>query len=455
MFKNIKYSENTGLVLLTVIRKDGGVFMENTIKKESMWRDENGKFYYGWVVVIITSILCMFSYCGIVSVAGLFTLAVSDALDVSIGQFTMHQTILSVVSMIALAVCTRFFTQKHLKKTVVVSMIIGCIGFGGFAMAHSLSQIYIFAIAFGISFGLATMTPSQILVSNWFGEKYRAKAMSIWLSIITIGPAAMVPVINAIILGPGWRMAYAVLGIGLAICIPLVLIFVKFSPEEKGIKRVGDVTDGSDMAVKDAGGMKGIMFKDAIKKPWTWLVLLSITFFTIGSGAILSHGVATVVIAGYSQTFAANLLSGSLLIMVILCLVAGIIIDKIGMFASVLGAGICFIACYVGLAFMTYMPGVGMVLYFVGYLIGVMHVNLISPLLLTHVFGDKDIGSFLGWHNILLSLGVAFGPGLVGILFDATGAYMIPWIIMGILTVIGVVIRCIAAKQKTYTDEEA
>lgn len=427
--------------------------METAIKKESMWKGENGKFYYGWVVVIVTSILCMFSYCGIVSVAGLFTLAVSDALGVTIGQFTMHQTILSIVSMIALAVCTKFYTQKHLKKTVVIAMIIGCVGFGGFAMAQSLSHIYILAIAFGICFGLATMTPCQILVSNWFGEKYRAKAMSIWLSIITIGPAAMVPIINAIILGPGWRTAYAVLGIGLAVCIPLVLIFVKFSPEEKGIKRIGDITDGSDMAVNQSE-LKGISFKEAIKKPWTWLVLLSITFFTMGSGAILSHGVATVVIAGYSQTFAANLLSGSLLIMVVLCLVAGIIIDKLGMFVSVLGAGVAFIACYVGLAFMSYMPGVGLALYFVGYLVGCMHVNLISPLLLTHVFGEKEIGAFLGWHNILLSLGVAFGPGLVGLMFDATGSYTMPWIIMGILTTIGVIIRCIAARKKTYTSEE-
>lgn len=422
--------------------------MENTLKKESMWKDENGHFYYGWIVVIVTSILCMFSYCGIVSVAGLFTLAVSDALDVSIGQFTMHQTILSIVSMIALAVCTKFYTQKHLKKTVIIAMIIGCIGFGGFAMAHFLKQIYILAIAFGICFGLATMTPCQILVSNWFGEKYRAKAMSIWLSIITIGPAAMVPIINAIILNLGWRVAYAVLGIGLAVCIPFVLIFVKFSPEEKGIKRIGDYNNDSDLSVDKTAELKGVVFKEAIKKPWTWLVLLSITFFTIGSSAIVSHGVATVVMAGYSQTFAANLLSGALLIMVVLCLIAGVIIDKLGMFFSVLGTGICFIACYVGLAFMGNAPSICLALYFVGYMVGAMQINLISPLLLNHVFGEKEIGAFLGWHNIFLSLGVAFGPGVVGLMFDATGTYMVPWIIMGIFTTIGVIIRCIAAKRK-------
>ena len=425
--------------------------MSKEIRKESMWRDENGKFYYGWWVVLATSILCMFSYCGIVSVASLFMLAVPQDIGSTIGQFSMHQTILSFASMGALAIATRFFTQKHLKKTVIISMIIGAIGFFGFAAAHSIAQIYGFAIAFGICFGLATMTPSQILISNWFGEKYRAKAMSIWLSLITIGPSGLVLVVNAIILGPGWRWAYAVLGICLLLCVPIIIFVVKFSPEEKGIKRIGDLAETESGAAQhtDLGrSAKGVMFKDAAKKPWTWIVLISIAFITMGSGAILSHGVPTIVMAGFDQTFAAGLLSSLLIVMVFLCLAAGIIIDKVGMFASVVGAGICFVLCYIGLAFMSAMPVVGLVLYFGGYLIGVMHVNLISPLLLTYVFGERDIGSYLSWNNILLSLGVAIGPGCVGIMFDNWGSYTLPWIIMGLFTAVAIVIRTIAAARK-------
>ena len=431
--------------------------MSENIKKESMWKDENGRFYYGWWIVLATSILCMFSYCGIISVASLFVLSVPQDIGTTIGQFSMHQTILSFASMGALAIATRFFTQRYLKKTVVISMIIGSIGFFGFAMANSIVQIYGFAIAFGICFGLATMTPCQILISNWFGEKYRAKAMSIWLSLVTIGPSGLVIVVNAIILNLGWRWAYAILGICLLLCVPLVLAVIKFSPEEKKIKRIGDFTTEESETARLAGKgklLEGIMFKDAAKKPWTWVVLLSTTFITIGSGAILSHGLTTVVFAGFDQTFAAGLLSFSLILMVILCLVAGVIIDKIGMLASVIGAGICFIICYVGLAFMSVMPHIGLVLYFGGYLIGVMHVNLISPLLLTYVFGEKDIGSYLSWHNILLSLGVAVGPGWVGIMFDSTGSYTIPWIIMGLFTVLAMVIRTVAVARKPEYDRE-
>lgn len=425
--------------------------MSKDLKKESMWRDENGRFYYGWWIVLVTSILCMFSYCGIISVASLFVLSVPQDIGSTIGQFSMHQTILSFASMGALAIATRFFTQKYLKKTVVISMLIGVIGFFGFAAAHSIGQVFGFAIAFGICFGLATMTPCQILISNWFGEKYRAKAMSVWLSLITVGPSGLVLAVNAVILHYGWRWAYVGLGLCLLLCVPLILAVVKFSPEERGIKRIGDFTAEESATAQGLAGQRltrGIMFKDAAKKPWTWIVLLSIALLTMGSGAILSHGLSTVVMAGYSQTFAASLLSSLLVVMVFLCLVIGVIIDKIGLFASVLIAGICFVLCYIGLAFMSVMPMAGLILYFGGYLIGVMHVNLISPLLLTYVFGEKDIGSYLSWHNIFLSLGVAFGPGCVGLMFDATGSYMLPWLIMCLFTIVAVVIRTIAAARK-------
>lgn len=115
-------------------------------------------------------------------------------------------------------------------------MIIGALGFFGFAMAHSIQQIFGFAIAYGICFGLASMTPCQILISNWFGEKFRAKAMAIWISLVTIGPSGLILVANAIILGPDWRWAYAILGICLLLCVPLIAAVVKFTPEEKGIK---------------------------------------------------------------------------------------------------------------------------------------------------------------------------------------------------------------------------
>lgn len=423
--------------------------MVKTIKKETMWRDETGKFYYGWWIVLMTGVLCMFSYCGIIALTGIFTIPVSETLGITIGQFSLHATILSVTSMIVLAVCTRLFTKKYLKKTILAAIVAGCIGFAGFATAQAIGQIYIFAVALGICFALATMTPCQILIGNWFGEKYRAKAMSIWLSLITIGPAIMIPIVNAVVLNMGWRIAYLGIGAGLALCFPVVIFAVKFSPEEKGLKRIGELSEDEKAAAAVRTQMsEGIMFKDAKKHIKTWIVLVTTPLFTIGSGAYLSHSMPTMVLSGYTSTFASALASAMLIGMVILCIVAGAVIDRFGIFIGTIITGVCFVICYIGLAVMNFNPVLGLVLSIIGYPVGVLQVNLISPLLLTHVFGEKDIAAYLGCHNILLSLGVAVGPGVVGALFDATGDYTVPWIAAGCLTAIGVIIRSMAAGKK-------
>ena len=419
------------------------------MKKETMWKGENGKFYYGWWVVLAVSILCIFSYCGVITLASTFMLPVTEELGFTVGQFSIQTAIGAIAGMIALALFTKYFTQKSLKKVVIIALIAGIIGFIGFATAQSLTQIYIFAVFLGICFALGSMTPSQILINNWFGEKYRAKAMSIFLAIFTIGPSALIVATNLVIVSAGWRTAYYMLAAGLVVCILIVAFVVKWSPEAKGIKRIGDLTSEESEALANAD-LPGITFKEAKKKPAAWLCILSATFFTIGSSAILAHNIPTLVMGGFSQTFAASAISITTLLMVISCVIIGAFVDKKGVFAGVVLTGICLVVAFVGLAITNIVPTAGMLMYLGGYLIGCMMINLVSPLFMGYVFGQKDISSFLGWNNIAVSLGGVFGGTIVGLMLDATGTYTAPWLVMCAFAVVGVLIRIYYSKHKLY-----
>ena len=89
-------------------------------------------------------------------------------------------------------------------------------------------------------------------------------------------------------------------------------------------------------------------------------------------------------------------------------------------------------------------------MYLGGYLIGCMMINLVSPLFMVYVFGQKDISSFLGWNNIAVSLGGVFGGTIVGLMLDATGTYTAPWLVMCAFAVVGVLIRIYYSKHKLY-----
>ena len=136
--------------------------------------------------------------------------------------------------------------------------------------------------------------------------------------------------------------------------------------------------------------------------------------------------------------------------MVISYVIIGAFIDKKGVFAGVVLIGVCLIITFVGLAITNIALTAGMLMYMGGYLIGCMMINLVSPLFMEYVFGQKDISSFLMWNNIAVSLGGVFGGTIVGLMLDVTGTYAAPWLVMCAFAVVRVVIRIYYSKHKLY-----
>ena len=410
-----------------------------------MFKDENGKFYYGWWIVLLSAILCIFGYSGIVSVTGVFLLPVTADMGFSIGEFSLYISTLSITNIVVLALISKHFNENSIKKITIIAAVIGALSFVGFSFATQLWHFYILSIPMGFCFSSISMTPSMLLISNWFGVKLRGKAMSIFLAIMAVGTSALISIMNAVIINIGWRPAYIILGVCLAVCIPVILGLMKWSPASKGVKRLGDPDDGA--AMPDQNVIPGILFKEAVKKPLTWFAFLTTALIVFGSSAILQHGIATMVIAGYTPTFAASSVSIMSIIMIFTGIAIGVMCDRFKLQYMATGTAVIFIFALVGLAFMGN-GGAWFFVYLIGYMLGVTSVNLITPLMMTHMFGEKEVGRFIGYANMFVSGGAVFGAASVGLLFDATGSYMIPWLAMAVLTLIAAIIRSICTSEK-------
>ena len=75
-------------------------------------KDENGKFYYGWVIVLVAGLLCGLVYSGIVSVTGIFLLPVTMELELPIGGYSFYLTIMSIANMLTLLVISKFLNEN-------------------------------------------------------------------------------------------------------------------------------------------------------------------------------------------------------------------------------------------------------------------------------------------------------------------------------------------------------
>ncbi|MDO4544993.1 MAG: MFS transporter [Bacillota bacterium] len=415
-------------------------------------RDENGKFYYGWWIVIVAAIFCGLVYSGIVSVTGIFLLPVTESLQLPIAGYSFYITIMSITNIITLLFISKYLNEKNIKKIMVIAGLLGIVSFIGFAMANSLMFFYIFAIPQGFCFGAFTMTPCQILVSNWFGEKARGRAMSIFLagmSIITVG---LMNLLNYAVLTYGWRVGYGILAAAVLICVLIAAKAVVWGPAQKGIKRIGEL-DESEIASLQSRELKGVSFIEAIKKPITWVAFISCTLAVIVSSSILQHGIATMVISGMTQTSATALISIMSLIMIVTGPIIGIICDKFRLSIAAVGTSLFFALAVFGLAYAG--SSWGIPVFVIGYMFGVPAINIISPLMMSHMYGEKELGRLIGYVNVFVGVGGAIGATAVGILVQSYGTYYIPWMVMtGVLVVVAIIRGICTSKKRKYTEIE-
>lgn len=401
-------------------------------------KDEKGKIYMGWYITFMGIILMTFAYSCVVSVAGQFMLPVTEDLGIQIGDFSLWMTILSLTAIAFLLFFSKIFSKKTVKKIMIISCLCGVVGFVGFGTSNSLMQFYISSVVLGICFAGLTTTPCTLLVSNWFGTDMRGKALGVLFGGNSIAICVFIPILNVIIQSFGWRTAYFILaGILLIICLPMVLKLTIWSPEEIGIKRMGDIEGEED----NTKALEGMPFKEGLKKPSTWIMFIMGTLLVIPSSAILAHSQPFMVMSGYSATFASTVTSIMIGICLITCIMIGAIKDKFGLRTAAVFTGIAFIFAYVS---QIYIPVGGMIMvlgFIIFYGLGCPAVNIVSPLFANHMFGDKEVGAFIGYINMFISVGGAFGSSIVGKMYDASGSYITAFWVCALLLAIMTVLR--------------
>lgn len=423
-------------------------------KNKSIYlKDENGKIYYGWWIVLAAAVITGFVYSGIVSVIGVFMLPVTTDLNISIGSFSFYLTIMSIANIVTLALVSKFFNQKYLKKVMTAAGILVIISFIGFAMAKGLTAFYIFAIPQGIGFACMTQAPCQTVVSNWFGEKEKGRAIAFYLTGMMIGQVIELNLLNVIVANMGWRAAYIALAICTVISVLAVIFLIKWSPEEVGIQRMGELSDEEKVTMQNALEV-GTDFKDIVKKPLTWLVFITCSLTTIVSSSIVSHGIPTMVMGGFAQERATQIMSIVAFLVAIVGPVFGVICDKVKLQIPVVVAGVGFAFSALGLALVNVSQS-AVWMYAVFYLVGIGSLNVIPPLIAAYMYGEKEMPRMVGYINIFIGIGGAIGAAGVGMLYDVYGSYQKPWLYMAAVMILVAVIRGIATtKNRKFKPEE-
>lgn len=405
------------------------------MKKISLKVD--GRFYYGWVMLLVGFMTMFICYVIKVNCTSLFYNPICEEFGITRTAYIQTNTVLTICMMIGSLFIGKIYKKLPMKYVLVGCVGITCICYLLMSRATALWQLIVLSGIQGFGWAGATNLPATIMVSNWFGPKVKGTALSIAMLGSGAGALVWINVINKTITNSGWRMGYVAMAGVNAIIIVVALLLVVSMPSDKGFEtRIGDP---SPEEVAAAGGVStqktGITGQQALKTARWWLQFLGGMITMIGAAAFSAQFVSYFTEVTGDPARAAALYSSALGTMILGKFLVGVLSDVI----HIKRTSVIFPLFY-GLVFLCMaMASKNMIFATILiplYMFGGAVPSTIPFLLTARNFGDKEYGVMSGWMNLAGNLGQIIGPTIAAFVFDSTGSYIMAWIIFAILMVV-------------------
>ena len=394
-------------------------------------------FDYSWVIVGLCFLVVATSLGLCSSGRSLYLTAITDALGIPRGAFSINNTFrfvtTSVINLFFGVLVTRFGTKKLICAGLVSLITFALIN----SCASSLWAFYIAGIFLGIGISWTGTTMMSAIVNKWC-EKNKSTITGLILAANGIGGAIAVQILSPIIFEEGnpfgYRTSYRLVSIILAVVLVLVLVFYRNPPKKN---------DGSDTFTRKkkkirGAGWVGMEYSDVIKKPYFY-VALACTFMTgmmlQGLGEIATPHMYDI---GLDVDYVALLVSLSGIALTCTKFLTGYIYDRRGIKLSMNLALAC---AFFSITMLIFVDNTlfGRVLAFIRVFIAAFATPLetvMLPIFVVEFFGNKPFDKLVGIFVSVSAAGFAIGSPLGNVCYDIFGNYNVAFMIFGALMVI-------------------
>jgi sugar phosphate permease len=406
--------------------------------------EKSKKFYYGWSIVLIITILFF------VGGAAPFAVVLKQLMTqfhTGRGEISLSQSISSIAGGITGILVGRIMNRHNPKTFMLWGSITSGLSMLLISSAHSLTLLYLFFFLGGVAGAFSNAIAMFTILSRWFTRKW-GTAIGIAMTGGGIGSIALQPVVGIIAQNYGWQATYIFAGaLVLIVNVPLILFVLKDRPELMGLLPDGD-NPGQTPARENTkipaqprvkiqnDGPDNARF-NYLKNPSLWLMGISFAFTAIGSAAVTTQEVSFLTDMHVSDTVAATARGITLGIGAIAALSSGWLADRlISRYVSIL----FFILAMVGMLIL--IPAVSMSQiwpFVVIYGLGIGAGGTLLPIVTRDIFGARDFSAMFGFVIVLLSAGNSIGAPLAGFMYDATGSYHSVFIIITAIYIAAIV----------------
>ena len=141
---------------------------------------------------------------------------------------------------------------------------------------------------------------TNVVVSKWF-VRMRGRAIALTSLSNQVGALFVVPLVAYLVANLGWRTAWQVLGVGLAIVLlPPISLFMRRMPEDMGLRPDGDPPYATPAAAPQTGERAAQPVapliaephwgpRDALRTRTTWLLIAANNTWSLSASVFLVH----------------------------------------------------------------------------------------------------------------------------------------------------------------------
>jgi len=413
-------------------------------------------FFYGYVVLaicfgaIVAGFVCRNTF-------SVFYPAIVDEFGWTRGNtaliYSINVLVYGLVAPLAGGLADRFRPRYVLAAGAILTG-------AGMALCSLASEMWQFFLLYGVlaavGLSVAGWVPVATLLTNWF-VKHRALVFGV------LGAGFGISLVGAfmaqyIILSLGWRTAYLIIGLSVAVIVPPTCIhFIRRTPADKGLYPDGmtaaeaEAQAAREAATRSEPGRKtqDWTLSKALRARQFWLLFL-IWICTMGivEQTVISQQVYFYLDAGYSPLTAAtyygafgiSLAAGNLI---------GSFSDRIGRDRFALPAFALCLA-FTGLLFLMkdsstpWLPP----LFAVGFGISFGALTCVLNATVADIFHGAHYGSIAGVITLGFAIGGCISPWLAGYLYDLSGGHTSTYTLVAVALVASIIMFQLVAPRR-------
>ncbi|MBI2936376.1 MAG: MFS transporter [Chloroflexi bacterium] len=406
-----------------------------------MFLRKRPRIYYGWWVVVSTSIVMGL---GSVNTLGftVFFLPLSQELGVSRATFALVRSVSRLEGGLLGPWVGVLIDRFGPRRMLLLGSALAAVGFVLLALiVHSFwSLLVVYVLVLGIAFNAGFFPACLAAVNTWFARR-RALAMSTVNAAWGGAGFVIVPLLSFLILRYGWRTA-AMFSAVLMACslLPPLLMMRHRDPESLGVPIDGGPVQrqvGNPERAAVAARERDFTTREATRTPAFWLMIVAQTLRAVSYSAILVHFHPLLVWKGLSYQGAANLVGLWSLLVIPASVGLGLISDrwskKLVLSSFILVAA----AAYLLLGLVQH----ALVLWlFIFVLAPFDNLGIINSALIGEFYGRKAFGTLRGISAGAGSLLTAASPAYAGWVYDRTQSYASALVPFGVMLVVAAAI---------------